>query len=86
MMLKELNTDEEPDQSQWLTAFWKGRQATFSRAPRYNEPQPDLPLPVPLRRFPTALPVSALLPVQPLPAQPGPERPAEQEVQGGEKQ
>lgn len=31
-MLKELNTDEEPDQSQWLSAFWKGEQATFSIA------------------------------------------------------
>lgn len=24
MMLKELNTDEAPEQSQWLSAFWKG--------------------------------------------------------------
>lgn len=29
VMLKELNTDEEPDQSQWLSAFWKGKRATL---------------------------------------------------------
>ena len=24
VMLKELNTDESPEQGQWLSAFWKG--------------------------------------------------------------
>lgn len=36
-MLKELNADEEPDQSQWLSAFWKGKQPTFSRVQCYNQ-------------------------------------------------
>lgn len=30
MMLKELNTDEAPEQSQWLTAFWKGELPRLS--------------------------------------------------------
>lgn len=29
VMLKELNTDENPDQSQWLTAFWKDFRRRF---------------------------------------------------------
>lgn len=29
VMLKELNTDEEPDQSQWLSAFWKDFRRRF---------------------------------------------------------
>lgn len=33
-MLKELNTDDALEQSQWLAAFWKGELKSFPRRPR----------------------------------------------------
>lgn len=95
-MLKELNTDEAPEQGQWLSAFWKGEQAQLSKnAPRTTSRElvcltsVDLTLTVPIyifRRFPPPLPVSSLLPVQQLQSESGAQHPAEQECQGGDNE
>lgn len=68
-MLKELNTEEAPEQGQWLSAFWKGEADLLTSCWRRPAALCLNGFVCGGHRFPPALPVSTLVPVQQLPSE-----------------